>query len=614
MFLKAGIHEGAIRMKSIAIFVGGLFAARAIFGATNIVPALISADTTLSGTNLIQSAVVVTNGAVLTLEPGTQMLMNTNATLVVYGQLLANGTSNQPVVFTRATTAARWRQIRFVRAADSRFRNCVIEYANCAGDHQNYYYWDIPCDTNSLPRARNYTEAVLALATHLDIEGCTFRNLVSGTGAGEGDAIALISDDRVFSGPASGRILNCRFLNIGQGVHTRFSYVLIEGCLFSGKGGDNDGVDLYGESVPRPLIRRNVFLPGHEDAINPTRCSAIIIENLFSGGDDHGVVLRDKCAPVVMNNIIRNFTNACIAVQNQCDALIANNTIINSARGIRFFDHFTRHGEPYCLFPGSGRATIINNIIWNCPVSLELTDSPDGHSWASVSYCNIQNGQAGATLEANSTLIWGPGNTNVNPQFVSLAATNYHLLANSPCIDAGTNALSLISSNWSGSVTNDFDGVPRPLDGNGDGMARFDIGAFEYLLATADSNGDGIPDGWTWQYGLNPTDPTVGAGNPDGDAHNTSDEWVAETNPINAQSVLRISGITAQPSVGVSFLSSSNRVYTLYGADNLVTGDSAWSPVAGQVDVRGNGATTTLNDTTAQPRKFYRVGVELPAP
>jgi hypothetical protein len=601
-------------MKSVVIMVLALlgFGITPVSGATNIVPALITTNTTLSGTNLVQATVVVTNGAVLTIEPGTQMLMNTNATIVVYGQLLANGTTNQSIAFTRATTAARWKQIRFVRAADSRFRNCIIEYASCAGDHQNYYYYEIDCDTNSLPRARTYTEGILGLATHIDFEGCTFRNLVSSTGAGEGDAIALISDDRDYSGHASGYISNCRFLSIGQGIHTRFAYVLVEGCTFSGKGGDNDCVDLYGESVPPPLIRRNVFMPGHEDAINPTRCSAIIVENFFAGGDDHGVVLRDRCQPIVMNNIIRDFTNGCIAVQNQCDALIVNNTILNTARGIRFFDHFDRAGPPYCLYRGSGRATILNNILWNCRTSLELTDSTNGHSRAAVAFCNISNGMASTSVSANSTLIWGPGNINLDPQFVSLATNNYHLRTNSPCIDAGTNVLTLTWFNWSGEVTNDLDGIPRPLDGNGDGTARFDIGAHEFLLATADSNADGIPDGWTWQYGLNPTAPNVATNNPDGDALTTYQEWIAETNPTDGQSVFRISSVTTQPQLRVSFLSSTNRLYTLYSATNLVDNSAAWTSVAGQVDVRGTGGIATLQDSSVRQKAFYRVGVRLP--
>jgi hypothetical protein len=577
--------------------------------ATNILPGLIVTNTTLSGTNLVQSTVVVTNGATLTIQPGTQMLMNTGATLVVYGQLLANGTSNQPIYFTRATTAARWARIRFVHALDSVLRNCVVEYSNCAGDHKDYY--DNDCNTNTIPPARNYHEAVVVLATHLDIEGCTFQNLPDSSATAEGDAIAIIADDPQVPGLASAHIWNCRFPNIGQGIHTRFSYVLVEGCVFSGKRGDNDDVDLYGESVPPPVIRRNLFLPGHEDKINPTRCSAIIYGNIVSGADDHGIVLRDKCMPIVFNNLIYNCTNAGIAVQNQCNALIANNTIVNSLRAIRFFDHFDRHGPPYCLFPGSGRATILNCVIWDCATSFELADSTNGQSYASVAYCDVEGGQATASVSAGSTLVWGPGNINIDPQFVGLATNNYRLRANSPCIDAGTN-VSAVATNFVFALTNDFEDVPRPLDGNGDGVPRFDMGAHEFLLATADSNADGIPDGWTWNYRLNPTDPSVAGSNPDADAFTTWQEWIADTNPTNAQSVFNVLGISIQPQVAVSFLSSSNRTYTLYSAGNLVSDQAAWTPVAGQTNVRGTGGVATLADTAAPPRKFYRVGVQLP--
>ena len=92
-----------------------IFCAGGAGAQTNVVSGVLMTNITLSGTNLIVGTVVVTNGVVLTIEPGTQMLMNTNATVVVYGQLLANGTTNQPINITRATTAARWSRFRFVR-------------------------------------------------------------------------------------------------------------------------------------------------------------------------------------------------------------------------------------------------------------------------------------------------------------------------------------------------------------------------------------------------------------------------------------------------------------------------------------------------------------------
>jgi len=588
---------------SLATFVVLALATGRVCGETNLITGQVPSSTTWSGTNLVQGTVTIPSDVVVMIDPGTRMLMNTGATLVVNGQLLANGTTNEPIMFTRATTAARWNRIRFNRAQNSRLRFCIIEFANSVGTHLDYY--DNDCNTNTTPPARTYHEAIVALATHLDIEGCVFRNLPDTGASAEGDAIAIISDDPQMPGPASAHIWNCRFVSIGQGIHSRHSYLLVEHCVFSGKRGDNDDVDLYGESTPPPVIRFNTFLPGHEDKINPTRCSAIIYNNFLSGSDDHGIVLRDKGAPIVFNNFITNCTSAGISVQNQCDALIANNTIIGSQRGVRFFDHFDRHNPPYCLFPGSGRALIVNCIIRNCTEPFVLTDSPDGHSYADVSYCNVQGGQAASSVSANSTLVWGLGNFDADPHFTN----GFRLTAGSPCIDAGTN-VSVVAANFSLAITNDFDGVPRPLDGNGDGLARFDVGASEFLLPSADTNGDGIPDGWTWFYGLDPASPEVANGNPDGDSQTTSAEWVADTDPTNAASFFKISLIMNGPPVAVQFQSSSNRLYTLFGSDKVA---DSFSSILGAIDQPGTGQAHMLIDTNAPAaQKFYRVGVRLP--
>ena len=581
-------------------------------GATNLITGQVTTNTTWSGTNLLQGTVTIQSNVLVVITPGTVMLMNTGATLMVNGQLLADGTSNQPISFTRATTAARWARMMFVRAAASRLRHCVIEYASSAGDHQDYYPTN--CSTGLGRSPRPYHEAIVALASHLDVEGCTFQNLAGGAGGNEGDAIAIITDDPQFPGTASANVRTSRFDGIGQGVHTRYSFVLVENCYFANKRGDNDDVDLYGESTPPPVIRYNTFLAGHEDKINPTRCSAIIYGNFISGGDDHGVVLRDKCYPIVFNNIFSNFTAAAISVQNQCDALIANNTIINSGRGVRMFDHTARHGPPYCLFPGNGRATLINNIIWNTPMGAVTMEASAflPHPVVTVSHCNIQGGPGSiVTNNANCVINWGSGNINLDPQFTN----GVRLRAGSPCIDAGTNALLLMSSNWTASITNDYERTPRPLDGNGLSGAAFDIGAYEHLLSTADSNGDGIPDGWSWQYRLDPTDPNLAAANPDADPHTTFQEWVADTNPTNALSYFRISALSNAAPWTIHFSSSSNRQYTLSSATNLVGQGpgTVWTEVIGQVNVPGSGMSQTLTDSNPpSPQKLYRVRVSVP--
>jgi hypothetical protein len=157
-------------------------------------------------------------------------------------------------------------------------------------------------------------------------------------------------------------------------------------------------------------------------------------------------------------------------------------------------------------------------------------------------------------------------------------------------------------------ISNDIDGTARPLDGDGDGLALFDMGAHEFLLATADSNGDGIPDGWAQRFGFNAVDPNLGSANADNDPHTNLEEWIADTNPTNALSWFRLSGISTQAMANVIFLSSSNRQYTLFFSSNLVS----WTNVAGQVDIPGSGGVMSLNDAAPAPHRFYKVGVELP--
>jgi len=450
----------------------------------------LTGDTTWSGAVVLEDDITVPAGVALTVEPGTLVMMQDAVVITVYGQLLAEGTEDQPIYFTRFANGMNWKHVMFADANDSRLTHCVIEYADCTGDHKDYY--DNDCDANTPLPTRSYHEAIVALSSHVDILDCSFQNLPNEGTRGSGDAIAIISDDPEYPGDATAHIAGCTFIGIGQGVHTRFSYVLVEDCYFTGHNGDNDDIDLYGESTPAPLIRNNIMIdPHHDDMINPTRCSAIMIGNLIAGSDDHGIVLRDKCNPVMINNVIYDCSSAGIAVQNQCNALLINNTIVDCGRGIRFFDHTGRWGPPYCLYPGSGKATLINCIIWDCPTTMDLDDSPyegDRGSHITLIASNVEGGQSSASVSSNSTVTWGQGNIDVDPLFADIDNGDLRLKSQagrwdptteswladdttSPCIDAGI-AYAVDDPNYLYAGTIDYRGELWPHGG------EINIGAY----------------------------------------------------------------------------------------------------------------------------------------
>ncbi len=177
------------------------------------------------------------------------------------------------------------------------------------------------------------------------------------------------------------------------------------------------------------------------------------------------------------------------------------------------------------------------------------------------------------------------GNITNAPLFIG--GGDYHLQSGSPCIDSGTTL----------GTAGDLEGTPRPLDGDANGSAVADMGAYEFASSAVDSDGDGASD-----YA----------------------ERVADTGILDSDDWFRIAAISNRPAppggggqagsspAAVYFESSANRRYTVAGRSNLLIG--AWSDVPGAGPRLGTGGTDMLQDTNVPPRgPFYRLQVDLPA-
>jgi hypothetical protein len=184
----------------------------------------------------------------------------------------------------------------------------------------------------------------------------------------------------------------------------------------------------------------------------------------------------------------------------------------------------------------------------------------------------------------------GTGNIADDPQLSS----RLRLLADSPCIDAG----SVLPG-----IVNDLVGIPRPLDGNNDGVALPDMGAYEFVNFSADSDHDGLTD--VQEMAVLGTSPVNS--HSDDDPVSDYQETIADTDPLDGTDWFRITGLIG---TSIAFPTSANRYYTLQCCSNLAEG--SWSNVPGQINVQGSGGIDTLSDSAIKTSCFYRVQVRLP--
>jgi len=147
-----------------------------------------------------------------------------------------------------------------------------------------------------------------------------------------------------------------------------------------------------------------------------------------------------------------------------------------------------------------GSPTVTNCILWGNTASSSGNEiALENSSTIAVYYCDVQGGQAGIYDDLSSnTINWETGNIDEDPLFVDPNGTdgiigteddNLRLSPGSPCIDAGDNAV--VDAN-----STDLDGNFRILDGDDDGEAIVDMGAYEFFYANtppvADAGDDQI--------------------------------------------------------------------------------------------------------------------------
>ncbi len=230
----------------------------------------------------------------------------------------------------------------------------------------------------------------------------------------------------------------------GGGIYIVDTSPRIKGCLIEeNTAKDGGGGGIYSKDsdyvIEDSVVQENLS-SRHGDGLHLDWGSPRVIRTVVEG---NGVGVYASCrSALLVNCLVANNGNSGIYAWYG-SLTVRNCTVVgNKVNGISAYS---------TTIP----AEISNCIVWDN--EYEDLDS------CSATYSCIEDGDA------------GEGNISEDPLMRNPEEGDYRLQPDSPCIDAGANVPGLPET--------DLDGHRRTVDGNADGLAVVDIGAFEFSAA-----------------------------------------------------------------------------------------------------------------------------------
>ncbi|UCH60869.1 MAG: hypothetical protein JSV61_05150 [Anaerolineales bacterium] len=247
----------------------------------------------------------------------------------------------------------------------------------------------------------------------------------------------------------------------GSGMYNYMSSPTLTEVVFSNNAAGHVGGAIENETSSNPILN-NVLFSGNSAyhqgggmfnivGSNPMLTNVAFINNTVTGDGGGGGIQNSNSSPILVNV---TFSGNHAVVGGGIDNWQSNLALTNVT-----FSENTAELYGSAMYSQESKPTLMNTIIWgNTPSDSQLLGD------STVTYSIIAGGHPGT------------GNLNVNPLLDAFAdnggfSQTYALLIDSPAIDTGNLELCPES---------DQRGLPRPVDGDEDGKAICDMGAFEY--------------------------------------------------------------------------------------------------------------------------------------
>ncbi len=460
-----------------------------LVGATEIGPGDVSGDWYSSGNPYnINGEITVPAGETLQINEDVEVVFQGHYKLIVNGYLEAVGTEASPILFTAANTVEGWHSIRFIDAPDtSHLTWCIIEYGRAVGTENN--------DPDG------WGGGALCYNSSPEISHCTFReNSTNWHGGGifyyaSNTEItdSIFNGNNAYDGGAGFAyisnlvIRDCEIIdNVAEvstgGFELQDSTTTVEYCTISGNysgsfGGGMGGVWGGHLTIRHCTITGNVAADwgggvagdGGSGTELTMTITGNVIEGNYAGYRGGGVYAFRNCTGTIANNIIceneADLGGGGITLWLSCTMEMLNNLVIDnlsngggaqgggilcmtgctaSLRNMTVYGNSaTQNGGGIAVVGGSS-ATLMNNILWD-------NDAPTGSAGyigstdsLTISYSDVEGGQASVYKEPGSALDWGGGMIDTDPLFFDPDFGDYHLCQDpcqpgvvNDCVDAG---------------------------------------------------------------------------------------------------------------------------------------------------------------------------------
>ncbi len=224
--------------------------------------------------------------------------------------------------------------------------------------------------------------------------------------------------------------------------------------------------------------------------------------------------------------------------------------------------------------------------------------------WSTITFNNLLF----KNQRFNITVSEGASYTRADIHKLTAGSLNYDLWLRIP--PGETPAIVITNGALCASYT--FDSTARRVRVQGPLTATAGLNSIVVTYGNNDSDGDGLPDAWETQYGLDPLDNGSGnpnngpTGDPDGDGMNNLAEFLCGTDPTNSASAFRIVSIVrTNDDLRITWTTAAGKTNALERSGSVATNYAAvftaTNTAAGTTNYLDTGAATNSTE------RYYRV-------